>query len=162
MATKELIYFPKWTAGREGYAERIRELFQDQLKQRGLSLTPQRRVILDALLKADTHLSQEEIYTAVKGKGIGKVTVFRMLKTLEESGLVEKVYDSKDRARYEVNKERPHHDHLVCLKCNRITEIQWPEVEKTQERICKKIGFQVSYHRHELFGTCKECQIKSR
>ena len=33
---KELVYFPTWTAGRKGYAERMRQVFQDYLKSREL------------------------------------------------------------------------------------------------------------------------------
>jgi Fur family ferric uptake transcriptional regulator len=154
---KELIYFPTWTAGRQGYAERIREVFGEHLKKRNLVFTPQRAAILNLLLDADRHLSQEEIYAALRGRGIGRVTVFRALKLLEECRLVEQVTDSKGKPRYEVKMERPHHDHLICLACGRIMEIQWPDIEKAQDKLCKSLGFTITYHRHEIFGRCKEC-----
>jgi Fe2+ or Zn2+ uptake regulation protein len=52
--------------------------------------THQREDILNHLLAAERHLTQDEIYSALKSKGIGKVTVFRTLKLLEEAGLTEK------------------------------------------------------------------------
>ena len=155
--TKELIYFPTWTAGRKGYAERIRQVFQEYLRSKDLLLTPQRTLILNHLLSAERHLSQDDIYGALKSKGIGKVTVFRTLKMLEECRLVERVTAPNGRPRFEVKMERPHHDHLICVECGGIMEIQWPEVEKIQDRTCKKVGFTILYHRHELFGRCKEC-----
>ena len=159
---KELIYFPSWMAGRKGYAERMREVFQDYLHRQALALTQQRIAILDHLLAADKHLSQEEIYKALKGRGIGKVTVFRTLKLLEECHIVEKLQDSEGWDRFEVKMERPHHDHLVCVQCGGIQEIQWPEIEKVQERACKQIGFEIVYHRHEVFGHCRECSTQKR
>jgi Fur family ferric uptake transcriptional regulator len=159
---KELVYFPTWTAGRKGYAERIRQVFQDYLRQKDSPMTPQRMAILDHLLAADRHLSQEEIYAALKSRGIGKVTVFRTLKTLEECHLLEKVSDSSDRPRYEIKMERPHHDHLICVDCRGITEIQWPEIERIQDKACKKLGFAIMYHRHEVFGRCQDCQSKKK
>ena len=159
MRTKtELVYFPKWTAGREGYAERVRQLFGEHLRSKGLVLTVQRSRMLDFLLKADRHLSQDDIYAALKKHGIGKITVFRALKLLEQCDLIEQVTDSAGKPRYEVKIDRPHHDHLICLGCGMIMEIQWPQVEKIQEKISRKIGFEISYHRHELFGRCKECR----
>ena len=155
--SKELNYFPTWTAGRKGYAERVHQAFQDYLKKKDLLVTPQRMVILDYLLQAEQHLSQDEIYQALKGKGIGKVTVFRTLKVLEECGLVEEVSDSHRKPRYEVKIDRPHHDHLICLGCGTIHEIQWPEIERIQEKVTRQMGFKVAYHRHELFGYCKSC-----
>ena len=157
---KELVYFPSWTAGRKGYAERVRQVFMKHLRNKTLIFTEQRSKILDYLLQAERHLSQEEIYAALRGQGIGKVTVFRTLKLLEECGLVERVTDSHGKPRYEVEMDRPHHDHLICLNCGTIMEIQWPEVERIQEKVSKKIGFTITYHRHELFGRCKECSAK--
>jgi Fur family transcriptional regulator, ferric uptake regulator len=155
---KELIYFPSWTAGRKGYADRINQIFEEYHRSKGLRLTDQRLAILNYLLHADRHLSEQDIYGALKSHGVGKVTVFRTLKVLEECHLVEPVTDSKGHVRYEVNLERPHHDHLICTVCNRIIEIQWPTVEKTQEKMCRAIGFEISHHRHEIYGRCKDCQ----
>ncbi len=153
----ELVYFPSWTAGRQGYAARMREVFQGQLEQRGLRLTGQRALILDALLTAERHLSLEDLYRELKPKGIGRATIFRMLKLLEDCRLVERVTPPDGAPRFEVKSERPHHDHLICVECGGITEVRWPEVEKIQERVCRQEGFQVSWHRHEVFGRCGEC-----
>ena len=155
---KELVFFPSWTRGREGYAERIREIFAEYLKGKGLFLTPQRSAILDLLLNAERHLSQEEIHKALKATGIGSVTVFRSLKLLQACHLLEQVSTADGSPRYEIKMERPHHDHLICVECGHITEIRWPEVERAQEKTCRKLGFNILWHRHELFGQCAECQ----
>ncbi len=158
---KELMYFPTWTAGRKGYAERVRQVFQEYVRSKDLIFTEQRSKILDYLLQADRHLSQDEIYGALRDQGIGKVTVFRTLKMLEECRLVERVTDSHGKPRYEVEMDRPHHDHFICLNCGTIIEIQWPQIEKIQEKVSKEMGFTIAYHRHELFGRCKECVSKN-
>lgn len=156
----ELTYFPTWTAGKDGYAQRVRELFQNYLRKKGLVYTFQRSKILNLFLHADRHLSEEDICKGLKREGVGKITVFRTLKLLKECSLIEQVTDSSGKSRYEIEIDRPHHDHLVCLECGAIMEIQWPEVEKIQEKVSKKIGFTIQYHRHELFGRCKECAKK--
>lgn len=158
--TKELTFFPSWTAGRKGYAERMRQVFQDYLRGKDLYLTPQRSKILDHLLEADQHLTQDDMYRALKAEGIGKVTIFRTLKMLEDCRIVERVTSPSGRPRFEVKAERPHHDHLICLGCGAITEVQWPEVEKIQDKTCKELGFEAVYHRHELFGRCSKCRTK--
>lgn len=155
--TTELIYFPTWTAGREGYSDRIFQIFNEYQRAKGLRVTGQRLSILKYLLDADRHLSQDDIYSALKSKGIGKITVFRTMKMLEDCNLVDPVTDARGKVRYEVNKERPHHDHLVCMDCNRIIEVQWPQVEKIQEKFCRQMGFEILSHRHEVFGRCKDC-----
>jgi Fur family ferric uptake transcriptional regulator len=126
---RELLYFPTWTAGRRGYAQRIRLVFGQYL----------------------------EIRQALRKDGVGRVTVFRMLKLLEACRLVEGV-STPSGLRYEVKSERPHHDHLICVQCGHIVEIQWPEVERVQDKTCRKLGFAPLWHRHEIFGTCADCQ----
>ncbi len=157
---KELIYFPTWTAGRKGYTEKIQTVFQEKLIEKDLVYTTQRAAILDYFLRADKHLSQEELYVALKPRGIGKVTVFRTIKLLEECEIIDKVEDAKGGLRYEIKSERPHHDHLVCLSCTKIIELQWPELEKIQSKIMRKTNFTPYYHRHEVFGMCHECSSK--
>ena len=154
---KELVFCPTWTAGRRGYAARIRELFQAQLEKSGLRLTRQRELILDSLLKAERHVSLEDLYRELKPRGIGRATIFRMLRLLEESRLVERVTPADGAPRFEVKSERPHHDHLICVECGGITEVRWPEVERIQDRACRKIGFSIAWHRHEVFGRCRSC-----
>lgn len=155
---EELVYFPSWVAGRPGYSNRIREIFQQYHQAKGLRMTHQRNLILDYLLDAHHHIGMEEIYQALKPKGVGKVTVFRALKMLEECKLIDKVNYMDGKPRYEVKYERPHHDHLICVNCGRIREIQWPQIEKIQDKMCKNLGFTPIYHRHEVFGRCSDCQ----
>jgi len=160
--TKELIFFPHWVAGRRGYAERIRHIFQEFLKARSLRYTGPREKILNYLLSADRHLSVDDIYKALrKEAGIGKATVFRTVKMLEECHLVDRVNTHNGNPRFEVKMERPHHDHLICIACGTITEIQWPEVERIQDKTCRQVGFTTLWHRHELFGHCRVCAQKT-
>ncbi|MBI4386501.1 MAG: transcriptional repressor [Elusimicrobia bacterium] len=156
-AKNELIFFPKWVAGRPGYAERIREVFEKHLEESGLRLTRQRREIMNYLLKTDRHLELEEIYQALRKYGIGRATVFRTLRLLEESKLVDHVTSSGGASRYEIQLERPHHDHLICIQCGGIQEVRWPELEAIQDKTCRQMGFEPSWHRHEIFGRCRRC-----
>jgi len=155
--TGELIYFPAEDSQRKSYIQRIVKIFSSHLEKNKLRLTNPRRKILDYLLYAEKHLTQDEIYTALQKHGVGKATVFRTLKMLEESHLLSRVTGTDGPPRFEIHFERPHHDHLVCISCGRIQEIQWPVLEKIQEGACKKIGFQIKWHRHEIFGLCKTC-----
>lgn len=154
---RELVFFPHYTGDRDQYVKRIYERFTAHLAKNGLRLTDQRRRILDFFLQTDRHLSQEEIYAALRKYGIGRATVFRTLKMLEEAKLVDHVIGSTGTPRFEVNIERPHHDHLICVECGRIQEVRWPKLEEIQEQACRKVGFSPKWHRHEVFGRCREC-----
>ena len=153
----ELEFFPNRGAGRSAYAARIRTIFEDHLSKKKLRLTSQRRKILDYLLKSQRHVELEEIYQALRKEGIGRATVFRTIKLLEECGLVDHVTASDGASRFEVKIERPHHDHLLCVQCGKVQEVRWPELEEIQERTCRRLGFVPTWHRHEIFGLCQRC-----
>ena len=155
--TRELQFGPDSPSDRRHYTKRIYAVFTEHLAKNGLRLTSPRRLILDCLLQAERHLSQEEIHGALKRHGVGRATVFRTLKMLEECRLVNHVVGSTGTPRFEVNIERPHHDHLICVQCGRIQEVRWPALEAIQERACRRAGFTPRWHRHEVFGLCRSC-----
>lgn len=154
---RELVVYGGKASGRPAFAARVIAVFTDHLAKNGLRLTGQRRAILDFLLGSDRHLSQEEVYAALRGKGIGRATVFRTLKTLQDCGLAAPVVGRDGTPRFEINLERPHHDHLICVECGRIQEVTWPALEKIQDEACRKAGFVPRWHRHEIFGLCRAC-----
>jgi len=158
----ELTFFPKRVAGQPGYADRIREAFRERLEKSGLRLTHQRLLILDHLLRSDRHVELEQIYRALRRHGIGRATVFRTIKLLEESRLADHVTSPRGLSRYEVQLDRPHHDHLICIECGTIEEVRWPELEDIQDRTCRQKGFTPTWHRHEIFGRCRRCGSKPR
>ncbi|MBI4060377.1 MAG: transcriptional repressor [Elusimicrobia bacterium] len=143
------------------HAGKIVLMFTEHLARNGLRLTGQRRLILDQFLKTDRHLSREEIYRALRSRGVGRATVFRTLKMLQECGLISPVVGRDGTSRFEVELDRPHHDHLICIACGRIQEVRWPSLEKIQDAACRKAGFTPQWHRHEVFGRCKDCAPKA-
>lgn len=157
MADKELVHDSAWSGDRRGYNQKVYRQFSEYLSRNGLRLTGQRKRILDIFLQAERHLSQEDIYRALRRYGLGRATVFRTLKMLQECRLVDNVIGSSGTPLFEVNLERPHHDHLICISCGRIQEISWPKLEAIQEQGCRKLGFVPKWHRHEIFGRCRVC-----
>jgi Fur family transcriptional regulator, ferric uptake regulator len=157
---RELVVYEGKAAARPAFVARVTRVFAEHLAKNGLRLTGQRRAILDLFLTSDRHLSQEEIYQAVRAKGIGRATVFRTLKTLQECGLAAPVVGRDGTPRFEINLDRPHHDHLICVECGRIQEVRWPALEKIQEETCRRAGFVAKWHRHEIFGLCRSCSKK--
>jgi Fur family transcriptional regulator, ferric uptake regulator len=161
-STRELVLYPSWISGREGYAARIHEVFDHYLGEQGLRHTTQRKQIVDFLLHAEKHVSSNDVYQALKSKGIGRVTVFRTLKMLEECRLVERVHSPAGQPKFEIKYERPHHDHLICVECGAIREVQWPQVERIRDKTCRSLHFKPVWHRYEIFGRCSACEGRRR
>jgi Fur family peroxide stress response transcriptional regulator len=93
---------------------------QEKLTSKGLRLTPQRMVILEAIYNIENHPTAEKIIEYVRSQhpGIASGTVYKVLDTLVENKLVKRVTSDKDIMRYDGILEN--HHHLYCNKCDRI------------------------------------------
>lgn len=136
------------------------EVFADYLAAQNLKMTPQRRLILDTLIKHDNHVSSEELYAKVKkrDKSIGQATVYRTLKLLNESGLIEPLDFADGVVRYEMSYGESHHDHLICENCGENIEILDEVIETRQEEIAVHHGFILKRHKMYLYGICGNCR----
>jgi Fur family ferric uptake transcriptional regulator len=158
----EVILFPRYARRPQQFREwlaSILQTFQEHLGRRGLKLTHQREEILRCFMSAQRHLGVDEIYTLLKKQdpSLGRATVFRTVKLLQECALVAEVGSANGRAKFELKADRPHHDHMICVECGRIIEFQSPMMERFQDEAIRRHGFVALWHRHEIFGRCKEC-----
>ena len=131
----------------------------EDLKSAGLKVTLPRLKILEVLEKSPNHhLSAEDIYRVLieQNEEVGVATIYRVLAQFEESGIVQKLNFENNQAVYELC-GLEHHDHLVCVKCNKIIEFQDDVIEKHQLQIAKKHGFELTDHSLYLYGLCKDC-----
>ena len=125
----------------------------ERCEAQGLRLTEQRRTIATVLEEADDHPDVEELYSrasAIDPK-ISLATVYRTVKLFEESGILEKLDFRDGRARYE-DADRDHHYHLIDLHSGEVIEFVDEEIEELQERIARKLGYELKGHRMELYG----------
>jgi Fur family ferric uptake transcriptional regulator len=142
--------------------DRLRTDLNAFMLRRGLRSTEQRRLIIDTLFTAREHVTIDRLLEQVRATdpGVGYATVYRTLKLLTESGVAQEHHFGDGHTRYELADSEAHHDHLICVECNSITEFEEPAVEALQERIASRHGFEIRAHKHELYGICAECQRK--
>lgn len=135
------------------------------LKKAGLKVTLPRMKILE-LLEAtqERHQSAEDIYKALleAGEEIGLATVYRVLTQFEGAGLVNRHHFEGGQAVFELN-QGGHHDHMVCLKCGKVTEFMDEIIEERQNKIAEQHNFEITEHSMILYGHCKDpdCQGRS-
>jgi Fur family ferric uptake transcriptional regulator len=136
------------------------EIFERYLKTKNLSLTKERKLILDEVFSIDGHLEADEIFLRLKKdkKDVSRATVYRTLGLLVDSGLVRKVYLGEDHIHYEHTHGHTHHDHLVCIKCGKVIEFSDKKIEKLQALVCQETGFKELSHTVQIFGYCKDCK----
>jgi Fur family transcriptional regulator, ferric uptake regulator len=129
----------------------------ERCEANGLRLTGQRRTIAAVLESASDHPDVEELYNRASAVDprISLATVYRTVKLFEEAGILEKHEFGDGRARYE-DAEREHHDHLIDIQSGEVIEFIDEEIEKLQERIADKLGYELRGHRLELYGVPKK------
>jgi len=131
------------------------------LKKNGLKLTPQRKIIIDAVHSSQAHLTAEEIIAHVQARmpQIHKSTIYRTMELLEKNG---SVFKSKlgDHFIYH-HAEEGHHHHLVCSKCGKTIECDENLFTPVEESLARKYGFQVNFKHLVISGLCEECSGKS-
>ncbi|MBS1764990.1 MAG: transcriptional repressor [Bacteroidetes bacterium] len=122
------------------------EQLREQLKQKGLKITPQRVAIYRAVMKLKNHPTAENIIEHIKLNypNISIGTVYKVLDSLVENQLLKKVKNEKDVMRYDAIIHQ--HHHLYCIETERIEDYDDPDLDKliTKYFKQKKIkGFKV-------------------
>jgi Fur family ferric uptake transcriptional regulator len=139
-----------------------RQVLSDYLAKNGLKRSAQREAILEAFLKAGSHVSVEDLLKIVRRREpeVGRTTIYRTLKLFQEAGLASELLFGGE-ARFEPLWNRDHHDHVVCVACGEIFEFQSPEIERLQDEIAASLGFVIEGHRHNIYGRCRKCALKA-
>ena len=120
---------------------------------KGIKLTNQRRVIAKVLSKAEDHPDANLVYkrSSKVDSNISMATVYRTMKLFEDANIVV-VRDFGDgRSRYEIFSNE-HHDHLIDIENGDVIEFVNEEIEKLQDNVAKKLGYELTGHRLELYG----------
>lgn len=141
-------------------AHREHEVLETYISQHKLKITKQRRAVLEAFLGSEEHVSAEDLYKIVSENEpkIGLATVYRTLALLTESGLAAELDFGDGQKRYEHSLDHRHHDHMICTQCGKIIEFHHPMIEKLQEEVAQEHGFEMTSHKLDMFGICKNCR----
>jgi Fur family ferric uptake transcriptional regulator len=121
---------------------------------KGVRLTDQRKIIAEVMSASSDHPDVDELHKRINkiDKKISIATVYRTVKLLEESGIVEKHDFKGGKARYEESPEE-HHDHLIDINSGEIIEFVDKEIEILQNKVADKLGYKLVDHKLELYGT---------
>ncbi len=130
----------------------------ETLKEQGYRLTPQRRLILSIIHRADAHISAEEIFSQVHARypRVNISTVYRTLELLKERGLVTENALGEGRLRYHLAEKGDHH-HLICRKCGRIIRLDESVLLPVKERLLREYKFRADLSHLAVSGLCGQC-----
>lgn len=97
-------------------------------------MTKQKQLILDIVNSACEHYTAEQIFALAQKEmpSIARATVYNNLNALLKDNLIRKICRTNQIDCYD--KILPEHDHLVCAKCGRISDIVVFGIKENIER----------------------------
>ena len=138
------------------------DAFRAYLREHNLPITAQRLAIADIILGSGSHLSAEDIMLELgaRGASVGTATVYRTLEVLLRSGLVVERDFGEGFKRFEAARGIPHHEHLLCSICGRVTEFRDERLERMTMLIAEQHGYRRDGHRLVITGICASCRAR--
>ena len=129
------------------------------LRRHGYKATPQRRVVIRAIVGSDDHLTPATIFDRANRdhRGIGLVTVYRTLEVLAALDLVCELHTGSNCPSYTISAPH-HHHHLTCSGCGRVVDFAGHDLKGLEERLVRESGFRIEGHMLEFIGRCRTCQ----
>ena len=135
-------------------------LIEDKCKEKGVRLTDQRKVIAKVMSDSKStygskdHPDVDELHKRVSlvDPKISIATVYRTVKLLEESGIIERHDFKEGKSRYEPSTDE-HHDHIIDINSGEIVEFVDKDIEELQNKIAQKLGYKLVDHKLELYGS---------
>ncbi|MGW3470990.1 Fur family transcriptional regulator [Saccharopolyspora sp. NPDC000995] len=126
------------------------------LHQRGMRMTPQRQLVLDAVREMG-HATPEQVCRKVQGTAsmVNITTVYRALDLLEELGLVRHTHLGHGAPTYSV--EEHEHVHLACHRCGMIDEVSTELLDDLSRELRARFGFALDATHLALSGLCRNC-----
>jgi Fur family transcriptional regulator, peroxide stress response regulator len=126
-----------------------------KLMEKGLRVTPQRLVIYEAILKLNNHPTADDIAAFIRPDhpNIATGTVYKVLESLVENGLLKKVKTERDVMRYDAIIEN--HHHLYDAESDCIADYYNSEINELLTEYFRKNGipdFEIEDIRLQIIG----------
>ena len=134
------------------------KLMEERCRKNRLSLTVQRRAILENLSSRKDHPTADQIYASIQDKvaGVSRTTVYRVLETFVQLGLAQKISNPEAKARFDADTSK--HHHAACVACEKVIDIDpchLPDVDLSRVDLG---GFEVFDCSVVAVGLCSECR----
>lgn len=122
-------------------------------------MTKQRELIISILKQTDRHLTADEIFFLAKLKmpSIAMATIYNNLNAMNEAGLIKRLHIDGVADCFDKIVEA--HDHLLCDRCGKISDIKLPSLADTLE---EQIGSEIEDYELTVHYVCPECRKAPR
>lgn len=129
------------------------------LKLRGLSLTKERRLILETICDMNRHFSVDDLYFALHeaGKKVSKATLYRTIQLLTECRILRESVLSERQTTYEIAESGHFRGHMVCQHCDKVMEFSGPTFDRFVREASVNNQFLTTSVQVKFTGICNDC-----
>lgn len=134
---------------------------RQQLKERGLRWTPQRRLLVNVLSRSKGHVTAAELIERCREADPQTTpsTVYRTLDVLEDLGVVRHGHAADGHEEFHVL-PADEHGHLYCRNCGETWEIDSTDAAELVHGLEKRHGFRVDLSHLTIVGMCQSCRTR--
>ena len=134
--------------------------YTQQLTAAGLGVTEKRLEVLDVVGSNNFPLSAGDIYdTLARNSSINRVTVYRILDSLVEYGLVERISTGGRAFCYGLapNDRHPPHPHFYCKQCGQMNCLSPESLPIDTDPLNKTFPGRIDKVEVRVDGICRNC-----
>lgn len=134
--------------------EPVCAIFRRYLHGEKLKFTPERAMILDAVLRKTALFEADQLAVDLRqlGHRVSRATVYRTLAHLQDAGILKQVFFDNKQSFYEVIAGRQAYDYLICVATGNVIEFSSDKLRKLRDEICVQHGFDPLSHQFHIFG----------
>jgi Fur family ferric uptake transcriptional regulator len=161
--SKILPSLPRVVADSQRHAapyEPVCAVFRKFLHHHRLKFTPERAMILDAVLRQTTLFEAESLVGNLKGLGhhVSRATVYRTLGHLQDAGILQQVFFDNKQSYYKVITGKLACDYLICIASGKVIEFSSDKLRTLRDEICREHGFEPVSHQFHIYGVSLEAR----
>jgi Fur family ferric uptake transcriptional regulator len=134
------------------------------IRDSGGRMTAQRELLIGLLADTHEHLDAEGLYDLARTKdaSISLATVYRTLNVLEEAGLLQQRYLSRDHERRYFEPVHHHSEHhFTCRKCRKVISFRSSLVQDLGRQLEDELGVRMLNICVCLDGLCPSCRAEA-
>ena len=130
----------------------------DELRGRGVRLTPQRLLILNAVSQGGGHMGVDEVFQKARETYpyMDIATVYRTLHLLKRMGVVTEVAIG-DRLHFEITDPEARHNHMVCRICGGAFDLAPDYLDEFRKTLTSEFNFEPDLDNFTVTGVCSNC-----
>ncbi len=131
------------------------ESLERNVAKSGHRVTGPRRELLATMQEMGDHFTAEGLVSA--SPGVGRATVFRTLRLLQDIGTLCQVVLDDGTLQYRLT-SGGHHHHIVCSRCGAVNDFSSCDIQGLLDEIAERTGYAIDAHRLEVYGRCANCR----